>query len=70
MRTTIDTHTGKQFRWNTTAYHILKDGRHICVPARCTTRDFVHLHPSRTPTKLLAELNPDHGCQWQTVEAT
>ena len=56
MRTTTDTYTGKRFRWNTTA-SVDHQGRQVIVPARCTNRDFIHLHPERVPAALLAELN-------------
>jgi hypothetical protein len=57
MRVTTDTLTKRPFRWNTTAFARTTDGEQVLVPARCTSRTFVHLHPSRTPAKLLAELN-------------
>jgi hypothetical protein len=53
MKTTIDTYTGKRFRWNETVFYA-----GFVVPARCTSRTAEHLHPHRVPAKLLARLNP------------
>jgi hypothetical protein len=64
MRVTTDTHTGKPFRWNDTCVVVTDDGRKVVVPARYTSREARHLHPSRVPTSLLAKLNPQacpHG---------
>jgi hypothetical protein len=58
MRTTMDMQSRKAFRWNTTVCHRNDDGSHTFVPARCTSQSLTHLHPSRVPAKLLAELNP------------
>jgi hypothetical protein len=57
-KTTIDTYTGKPFRWNTTALANDVEGNEWLVPARCTSRDFMHLHPGRVRASLLARLNP------------
>lgn len=53
MKTTIDTLTGKPFRYNTT---VLYQGK--VVPARVTSCSATHLHPNRVSAELLAELNP------------
>jgi hypothetical protein len=59
MKTTTDLLTGLPFRWNTTAIAKDDNGRRVIVPARCTERLFVHLHPSRTPAPLLKQLNEE-----------
>jgi len=58
MRTTRDTFSGKPFRWNAVDVYEAPDGRRIFVPARYTSRTSIWLHPTRTPARLLAELNP------------
>ena len=53
MKTTIDTYTGRRFRWNTTTQYA-----GFCVPARMTARTAVHLHPSRVRPALLVRIRP------------
>lgn len=53
MKTTVDMHTGTPFRYNTT---VVYQGK--VVPCRVTRCSATHLHPSRVPAELLAELNP------------
>jgi hypothetical protein len=57
MKRTIDTATGKLFRWNTTALFRRDDGSLVTVPARSTPLLFTSLHPDRVEPKLLAKLN-------------
>jgi len=57
MKTTIDTLTGKPFRWNGTCIYELKDGQRWIVPQRMTTRSAEWLHPGRVVPALLAKLN-------------
>jgi hypothetical protein len=59
MRSTTDTYTGKRFRWNETVLIAYPNGTRIATPSRLTTRDSIHLDPSRVPVDLLAELNPE-----------
>ena len=58
MKRTIDTYTGKEFRWNTVASYCGK-----WVPARITSRTFRFLHPDRVPVQLLTDLNSDPSGQ-------
>jgi hypothetical protein len=53
MRKTIDTGTGKEFRYNEIVNYMGYD-----VPARTTARKSMWLHPSRVEPGLLARLNP------------
>jgi len=60
MRKTKDAYTGERFDWNTTALAWdERIGKSVIVPARCTSDDFHHMHPSRVLPKLLAELNAE-----------
>ena len=54
MRRTIDTQTGREFRYNSTAWYCGKR-----VPQRITSRTCEYLHPDRVEPKLLAKLNPE-----------
>jgi hypothetical protein len=57
MKTTIDTLTGKPFRYNDTVNYMGQ-----IVPARITSRTSAHLAPDRVPPRLLAKLNPPRQC--------
>ena len=59
MRTTVDTYTGKVFRWNTVALALDADGNLVNVPARITKSAMTHLHPARVQPALLERLNSD-----------
>jgi hypothetical protein len=66
MRTTIDTYTGKPFRWNSICLIRTDDGKTTIVPERMTARDSRWLHPSRVRPALLADLNSDGGfARWR-----
>ena len=58
MKTTIDTFTGKPFRYNSVCLYRLNDGSEWNVPERQTSRSATWLHPGRTKPELLASLNP------------
>lgn len=68
MKITIDTYSGKQFRYNGTCLYRLRDGSLWTVPQRCTSRTNEWLHPGRVPDKLLAALND--GRTWQGHRST
>jgi hypothetical protein len=53
MKKTIDTGTGKVFRYNEIVQYLGYN-----VPCRMTVRKSMHLHPTRVVPELLAELNP------------
>lgn len=52
MKRTIDTQTGKEFKYNEIVRYGGKN-----VPARVTKRKSTHLHPDRVTPELLAKLN-------------
>src|SRR5450631_269865 len=53
MKTTIDTLTGKHFRYNETGIYL-----GFWVPMRSTSKTFMALAPDRVIPKLFAQLNP------------
>lgn len=53
MRSTVDTYSGKRFRWNAVDHC-----GGLNVPAHYTNRTHTYLHPTRVVSVLLQELNP------------
>ena len=53
MKTTTDTYSGKQFRYNEIVSYLAYN-----VPGRTTARTSTHLAPGRIQPKLWAQLNP------------
>ena len=64
MRTTIDTFTGKPFRWNAPVRMAMEGGHVLAVPGRFTDLRrkcpelVTHLAATKCITALLRELNP------------
>jgi hypothetical protein len=55
VKTTIDTYTGKRFRWSELTWW---PGYQLNAPSRVTATRTVELHPTRVTITLLRELNP------------
>jgi hypothetical protein len=60
MKSTIDTHTGKKFEYNTTAY-VKIERKLVRTVAKETPLNFVVLHPKRLSAEKLESLNPGKG---------
>lgn len=58
IRTTIDQHTRRSFKWETT-YQVRLGEKYITVPARTGKRRMTYLHPDRVDPVLLEALNAE-----------